>query len=144
MSKDKEQIAFRVTPQMKREIDLIMDSDGSRTRNEYLEHAVKFYIDHLLAGSMTTLPTSVTSAIDGRLGMLEDRLSALLFNNSVELDMLVQIIAHAYKFNDTALRKLRSDSVKNVKQTSGCVSLANAVKFLNKSEPYPRVCRHSR
>ena len=118
MSKDKEQIAFRVTPQMKREIDLIMDSDGSRTRNEFLEHAVKFYIDHLLARDMTTLPVSVTSAIDGRFGMLGNRLSALQFNNSVELDVLAQIIVYAYKFNDTALRKLRSDSVKNVKQTS--------------------------
>ena len=134
MGKDKEQIAFRVTPQMKREIDLIMDSDGSRTRNEFLEHAVRFYIDHLLAGSMTTLPVSVTSAIDGRLGMLENRLSALQFNNSVELDMLVQIIAHAYKFNDTALRKLRSDSVKNVKQTSGRVSLANAARESDEAE----------
>ena len=134
MSKDKEQIAFWVTPQMKREIDLIMDSDGSRTRNEFLEHAVKFYIDYLLAGSMTTLPVSVTSAIDGRLGMLEDRLSALQFNNSVEMDMLAQIIAHAYKFNDTALRKLRSQSVKNVKQTSGRVSLANAAKESDEAE----------
>ncbi len=134
MGTDKEQIAFRVTPQMKREIDLIMDSDGSRTRNEFLEHAVQFYIDHLLARDMTTLPVSVTSAIDGRLGMLEDRLSALQFNNSVELDMLVQIIAHAYKFNDTALRKLRSDSVKNVKQTSGRVSLASAVKESDEAE----------
>ena len=134
MSKDKEQIAFRVTPQMKREIDLIMDSDGSRTRNEFLDHAVRFYIDHLLARDMSTLPTSVTSAIGGRLGMLEDRLSALQFNNSVELDMLVQIIASAYKFNDTTLRKLRSDSVKNVKQTSGRVSLANAVKESDEAE----------
>ena len=134
MGKDKEQIAFRVTPQMKREIDLIMDSDGSRTRNEFLEHAVKFYIDHLLARDMTTLPVSVTGAIDGRLGMLEDRLSALQFNNSVELDMLVQIIARAYKFNDTALRKLRSESVKNVKQTSGRVSLASAVKESDEAE----------
>ncbi len=134
MGKGKEQIAFRVTPQMKREIDLIMDSDGSRTQNDFLEHAVRFYIDHLLAGSMTTLPVSVTSAIDGRLGMLEDRLSALQFNNSVELDMLVQIIARAYKFNDTALRKLRSDSVKNVKQTSGRVPLANAVKESDEAE----------
>ena len=134
MSKDKEQIAFRVSPQMKREIDLIMDSDGSRTRNEFLEHAVRFYIDHLLARDMTTLPLSMTSAIDGRLGTLEDRLSALQFNNSVELDMLVQIIAHAYKFNDTALRKLRSESVKNVKQTSGRVSLASAVKESDEAE----------
>ena len=134
MGKDKEQIAFRVTPQMKREIDLIMDSDGSRTRNEFLEHAVQFYIDHLLARDMNTLPTSVTSAIDGRLGMLEDRLSALQFNNSVELDMLVQIIASEYDLDPGYLRKLRSDSVKNVKQTSGRVSLANAVKESDEAE----------
>ena len=134
MGKDKEQIAFRVTPQMKREIDLIMDSDGSRTRNEFLEHAVKFYIDHLLARSTTTLPASVTSAIDGRLGMLEDRLSALQFNNSVELDMLVQIIAGEYDLDPGYLRKLRSDSVKNAKQTSGRVSLANAVKESDEAE----------
>ena len=134
MGKDKEQIAFRVTPQMKREIDLIMDSDGSRTRNEFLEHAVRFYIDHLLAGSMTTLPVSVTSAIDGRLGMLENRLSALQFNNSVELDMLVQIIAGEYDLDPGYLRKLRSDSVRNVKQTSGRVSLANAVRESDETE----------
>ena len=134
MGKDKEQIAFRVTPQMKREIDLIMDSDGSRTRNEFLEHAVQFYIDHLLAGSMTTLPVSVTSAIDGRLGMLEDRLSALQFNNLVELDMLVQIIAGEYDLDPSYLRKLRSDSVKNVKQTSGRVSLANAARESDEAE----------
>ena len=134
MGKGKEQIAFRVTPQMKREIDLIMDSDGSRTRNEFLEHAVKFYIDHLLARSITTLPVSVTSAIDGRFGMLEDRLSALQFNNSVELDMLVQIIAGEYDLDSGYLRKLRSDSVKNVKQTSGRVSLANAARESDEAE----------
>ena len=134
MGKGKEQIAFRVTPQMKREIDLIMDSDGSRTRNEFLEHAVRFYIDHLLARDMSTLPVSVTSAIDGRLGMLEDRLSALQFNNSVELDMLVQIIAGEYNLDPGYLRKLRSDSVKNVKQTSGRVSLANAVRESDEAE----------
>ena len=134
MSKEKDQIAFRVTPQMMRHIDLIMTTDGSRTRNEFLEYAVQFYIDHLLARDMTTLPVSVTSAIDGRLGLLEDRLSALQFNNSVELDMLVQIIARAYDFNDAALRKLRSDSVKNVKQTGGRVSLASAVKESDEAE----------
>ena len=134
MGKDKEQIAFRVTHQMKREIDLIMDSDGSRTRNEFLEHAVRFYIDHLLARDMSTLPVSVTSAIAGRLSMLEDRLSALQFNNSVELDMLVQIIAGEYDLDPGYLRKLRSESVKNVKQTSGRVSLANAVKESDEAE----------
>ena len=111
-----------------------MGDEGSRSMNEFIEHAVIRYIDQILMSKSTTLPKAISSAIDGRLGMLEDRLSALQFNNSVELDMLVQIIAHAYKFNDTVLRKLRSDSVRNVKQTSGRVSLANAVRESDEAE----------
>ena len=83
---------------------------------------------------MTTLPVSMSSAIAGRLGMLEDRLSALLFNNSVELDMLARIIAGEYDLAPDYLRKLRSDSVKNVKKTSGRMSLANVVKESDEAE----------
>ena len=135
MSKEgQERITFRTSTKTRSAIEQLMGEDGSRSMNEFIEHAVIRYIDQILMSKSTTLPKAISSAIDGRLGMLEDRLSALQFNNSVELDMLVQIIAHAYKFNDTALRKLRSESVKNVKQTSGRVSLANAVKESDEAE----------
>ena len=135
MSKEgQERITFRTSTKTRSAIEQLMGEDGSRSMNEFIEHAVIRYIDQILMSKSTTLPKAISSAIDGRLGMLEDRLSALQFNNSVELDMLVQIIAHAYKFNDTTLRKLRSDSVKNVKQTSGRVSLANAVKESDEAE----------
>ena len=135
MSKEgQERITFRTSAKTRSAIEQLMGDEGSRSMNEFIEHAVNHYIDHILMTRATTLPKAISSAIDGRLGVLEDRLSALQFNNSVELDMLVQIIARAYKFNDTALRKLRSDSVKNVKQTSGRVSLANAVKESEKTE----------
>ena len=135
MSKEgQERITFRTSTKTRSAIEQLMGDEGSRSMNEFIEHAVIRYIDQILMSKSTTLPKAISSAIDGRLGMLEDRLSALQFNNSVELDMLVQIIAHAYKFNDTALRKLRSESVKNVKQTSGRVSLANAVKESDEAE----------
>ncbi len=135
MSKEgQERITFRTSTKTRSAIEQLMGDEGSRSMNEFIEHAVIRYIDQILISKSTTLPKAISSAIDGRLGMLEDRLSALQFNNSVELDMLVQIIAHAYKFNDTALRKLRSDSVKNVKQTSGRVSLANAVRESDEAE----------
>ena len=135
MSKEgQERITFRTSAKTRSAIEQLMGDEGSRSMNEFIEHAVIRYIDQILMSKSTTLPKAISSAIDGRLGMLEDRLSALQFNNSVELDMLVQIIAHAYKFNDTTLRKLRSDSVKNVKQTSGRVSLANAVKESDEAE----------
>ena len=135
MSKEgQERITFRTSAKTRSAIEQLMGDEGSRSMNEFIEHAVSHYIDHILMTRATTLPKAISSAIDGRLGMLEDRLSALQFNNSVELDMLVQIIAHAYKFNDTALRKLRSDGVKNVKQTGGRVSLADVVKESDEAE----------
>ena len=135
MSKEgQERITFRTSAKTRAAIEQLMRDEGGRSMNEFIEHAVNHYIDYILMTRATTLPKAISSAIDGRLGMLEDRLSVLQFNNSVELDMLVQIIAHEYKFNDTALRKLRSQSVKNVKQTSGCVSLANAVKESDEAE----------
>ena len=135
MSKEgQERITFRTSAKTRSAIEQLMRDDGSRSMNEFIEHAVIRYIDQILMSKSTALPKAISSAIDGRLGMLEDRLSALQFNNSVELDMLVQIIAHDYKFNDTALRKLRSQSVKNVKQTGGRVSLANAVRESDQAE----------
>ena len=135
MSKEgQERITFRTSTKTRSAIEQLMGEDGSRSMNEFIEHAVIRYIDQILMSKSTMLPKAISSAIDGRLGMLEDRLSALQFNNSVELDMLVQIIAGQYDLDPGYLRKLRSDSVKNVKQTSGRVSLANAVKESDQAE----------
>ena len=135
MSKEgQERITFRTSTKTRSAIEQLMGDEGSRSINEFIEHAVNHYIDYILMTRATTLPKAISSAIDGRLGMLEDRLSALQFNNSVELDMLVQIIAGEYDLDPGYLRKLRSDSVKNVKQTSGRVSLANTVKESDEAE----------
>ncbi len=135
MSKEgPERITFRTSAKTRSAIEQLMGEDGSRSMNEFIEHAVIRYIDQILMSKSTTLPKAISSAIDGRLGMLEDRLSTLQFNNSVELDMLVQIIASEYDLDPGYLRKLRSDSVKNVKQTSGRVSLANAVRESDEAE----------
>ena len=135
MSKEgQERITFRTSAKIRSAIEQLMGDEGSRSMNEFIEHAVNHYIDYILMTRATTLPKAISSAIDGRLGMLEDRLSALQFNNSVELDMLVQIIAGEYDLDPGYLRKLRSDSVRNVKQTSGRVSLANAVRESDEAE----------
>ena len=135
MSKEgQERITFRTSAKTRAAIEQLMGEDGSRSMNEFIEHAVIRYIDQILMSKSTTLPKAISSAIDGRLDMLEDRLSALQFNNSVELDMLVQIIAGEYNLDPGYLRKLRSKSVKNVKQTSGRVSLASAVKESDQAE----------
>lgn len=69
-----------------------------------------------------TLPTAIQSAIDGRLGMFEDRLARLFYKLAVEMDMGMSAILDCIQLDADYLRKLRSDSVKNVKATNGLLT----------------------
>jgi len=68
------------------------------------------------------LPAAIQSAIDGRLGMFEDRLARLLYKLAVETDMGISAVLDCIRMNSDYLRKLRSDSVKNVKATNGLLT----------------------
>ena len=47
---------------------------------------------------------------------------------SVELDMVAGILARAIEMDEEALRRLRAESVKNVKQTNGRISLEQRMR----------------
>ena len=89
---------------------------------------MNFYANHLAAQDNGALPRAVTSALDGRLGMFEDRLAALLYKHSVELDMVMGILADSYEFTEEDMRRRRADSVHNVKQTNGRLSFEQKVR----------------
>lgn len=82
-----------------------------------------FYIDYLeMNDGSTLLPKEIAAAIDGRLGMFEDRLASLLYKQSVEIDMTNGIIAGQYEIGEVAMRRMRAQSVRNVKETNGRIS----------------------
>ena len=96
--------------------------DGSRSKNEFIERAITRYQDLLETEQNETLPTAIQSAIDGRLGMFEDRLARLFYKLAVEMDMGMSAILDCIQLDADYLRKLRSDSVKNVKATNGLLT----------------------
>ena len=96
--------------------------DGSRSKNEFIERAITRYQDLLEVEQNETLPTAIQSAIDGRLGMFEDRLARLFYKLAVEMDMGMSAILDCIQIDADYLRKLRSDSVKNVKATNGLLT----------------------
>ena len=93
--------------------------DGSRSKNEFIERAIIRYLDHLEAGQSETLPIAIQSAIDGRLGMFEDRIAKLMFKQTVETDMGLTALLSYLNIDADYLKKLRAESVKNVKATNG-------------------------
>ena len=102
--------------------------DGSRSKNEFIERAITRYQDLLEAEQNETLPTAIQSAIDGRLGMFEDRLARLFYKLAVEMDMGMSAILDCIQVDAGYLRKLRSDSVKNVKATNGLLTFEQKAK----------------
>ena len=136
MSESKDRLTYRPEPETKQKIERWYQVDNCRSKNEFIEKAVNCYADMLAAGESTTLPRAVhsanrndmlpraiSSAMDGRLKILEKNLSSLSFNHAVELDMLMGIIADTMQIDRDDLKRRRAQSVKNVKSTNGRISL---------------------
>ena len=112
----------------RRKIESWYKRAGCDSRNAFVEKAVNFYVDYLEGQENNILPAAIQSAIDGRLGMFEDRMSKLLYKLVVEMDMGMSAAIECVGIDSGYLRKLRSDSVKNVKATNGLLTFEQKVR----------------
>ena len=115
-------MTIRLSPVTEFRLERDYHLDGSRSKNEFVEKAITHYQDLLEAEQNEILPAAIQSAIDGRLGMFEDRLARLFYKLAVETDMGISAVLDCIRMNSDYLRKLRSDSVKNVKATNGLLT----------------------
>lgn len=112
-------MTIRLLPLTAYRLEVGYRQGGSRSKNDFIERAILFYLDHLEAERNGTLPVAIQSAIDGRLGMFEDRMSKLLFKQTVETDMALSALLEHLGIDPDYLKKLRAESVKSVKATNG-------------------------
>ena len=124
----KDRLALRMKPETKRKIEQWYKVDNCRSKNEFIEKAVNFYADYLAINENGILPAAISSAIDGRIGAFEDRMASLLYKQSVEIDMTNGIIARQYEIGEDAMRRMRAQSVKNVKETNGRISFEQRMR----------------
>jgi len=126
---NQEKFALYLTPEKKAQLERRYQEDGSRSLNAFINRAIDFYLDYISANDAGLfLPASLKSYVDGRLGQMEDRMSSLLFKQSVELDMYAGIIADSFQFSEDDLRRRRAESVSNVKRTNGRISFEKRVR----------------
>ena len=121
-------MTIRLSPLTEFRLERDYRLDGSRSKNEFIERAITHYQDILEAEQNETLPAAVQSAIDGRLGMFEGRMARLLYKLTVEMDMGMSAVLDCAQADDAYLRKLRSDSVQNVKATNGLLTFEQKVR----------------
>ena len=120
---DKVKFALYLPPEKKADLARCYHEDGCKSLTAFIEKAIDFYLGYLDAnGTGIFLPKEIQTAIDGRLGMFEDRMAGLLYKLTVEMDMGMSAALNLIQMDDGYLRKLRSNSVRNVKATNGLLT----------------------
>ena len=123
-NENRERLPLRMQPETRKRIEQWYAADNCQSMNEFVEKAVNFYVDHLeIQDNKTLLPMAIMSAIDGRLSRLEDYVARRDFTRCVEQDMTNGIIAEAFQMDEDDLKRIRAQSVRNVKATNGLISL---------------------
>jgi len=113
------------------QIDRYYTADGCASRTEFIEKAVINHLSRLIINEENPLlPTAVSSAIEGRLGVFEERMAKLMFKQSVELAMVEAILAEELDLDEERLEMIRQWCNESVKRTNGRLTfktVANAV-----------------
>jgi hypothetical protein len=122
--------ALYLTSETREKLERWYTADGSRSKTDFIEKAINFYVASLAVNDTgALLPAAITSAIEGRLGMFEDRLATLLFKQTVEHSMMMNIIAADTNIDEVLLNKLRGKCVDAVKRTNGRISFGDILKY---------------
>ena len=121
---------MRISPDTDEKIKASLPLTNHRSKNEFVEEALRFYCGYLSANNaLEILPPIFATAIKGTIQDTENRIARLLFKQAVELDMVMNVVAAGINVDDEALKSLRARCVQDVKRTGGTVTFDAAVKY---------------
>ena len=125
--KVKKKTTFWLPPDMIDRMDSWLKADNCRSRNEFVEKALRFYMGYLGTEDNTAyLSQAILTAIQGTLDDNNNRLRTILFKCAVELNMLCHTIAAHFRDTLEDRRALRGYVVDEVKRTNGQIRFEDA------------------
>jgi len=131
----KQRVTAWLYPEMIANMESLMAANDMKNHTEFISKAVDFYIGYLGSKSSTTfLSQTLLGSIQGTLQNTENRVANNLFRLSVEISMMMHLLATTLEITDEELYRLRGRCVAEVKKTRGKIRLDDAVDFQNSSE----------
>ena len=123
MTEEKVKFQMRIDPDTDRKIKAAMPRSNCRSQNEFMESAVRFYCDYLAAEDVADfLPPIFVHAMRGTIQCSEDRIARLLFKLTVEISMMMNVLAAGLEIDASQLDALRWRCVQDVKKTNGTIT----------------------
>lgn len=123
---------ININSELLEDMDYHLGKEKCKSRSEFIEKALQFYIGYLETGnSKEYLNQSVVAGVRQGINDIEKQTMPNIFRLSVELSMLMNVLASAIDVTPEQLKKLRTDCVKAVNATERRCSFENAVKYQN-------------
>jgi metal-responsive CopG/Arc/MetJ family transcriptional regulator len=131
----KQRVVAWLYPDMIKTMEAMMQEKDMKNHTEFVSQAVDFYIGYLSSQNSTAfLSQNLLGAIQGTLQNTENRVANNLFRLSVEISMMMHLLATTLEVTDDELRDLRGRCVAEVKKTRGKIKLDDAVQFQQGAE----------
>lgn len=119
-----------MSPEIVKLCDDNIEIANVKSRNDFIEEAVKFYVSYLNTEQNTSfLNETIESVIKSSIQLTEDRLAKVLFKLTVETSMMMNIIGASFEIDDVTLDKLRAKCIKDIKSTIGTLNLQEIMKY---------------
>ena len=128
MTEEKVKFQMRIDPDTDRKIKAAMPRANCRSQNEFMEKAVRFYCDYLAAEDVANfLPPIFVHAMRGAIQSSENRIARLLFKLTVEISMMMNVLAEGLEINVSRLDNLRWQCVQEIKKVNGTISFKDTL-----------------
>lgn len=132
---NKEKFPLWAYPETLEEVGEVYEQDNCRSKSEFIEKAVKFYLGYLKQEkNVNYLSPRITSSVEAVIHGSEQRLSRNLFKIAVELGKISHTLAAANDVDEDTLHELHAMCVDEVRHINGCINFKNAVRFQNDEE----------
>ena len=119
--KNKRKFALWLYPETLDKVKQLYTEDDCRSKSEFIEKAVQFYIDHLTAKDQRSmLPNAMLSSMKSIVAESDNRICRLLFK------MAVQLAVTNSEIDDVSLERLKGECVKEVKRLNGNFTFKDA------------------
>ena len=129
MTEEKVKFLMRIDPDTDRKVKAAMPSSNCRSQNEFVEKALQFYCSYLATQDTTTfLPPIFLEAMRGTLQCSEDHISRLLFKLTVEMSMMMNVLAAGLEIDANQMDQLRGQCIQAIKKSNGSISFKGTVQ----------------
>ena len=124
----KTRIPLWLYPSTLEAVDRAMARDNCKSRSEFIENAIRFYAGYLSGeDAVQFLPAALVSALRATVENSESRIARLLFKLTVELSMMMNVLAAGLEIDASQLDALRWRCVQEVKKTNGTITFKDTL-----------------